>query len=391
MAKFFAFTLAAFVASVSATSQFDSQPLQTKNTPKAKMMSRLMDSARPTDNTQITRGLEEGAVNLGDYELKFEQCQFVRAYDDELAQDESASSILSTRRFVMFRLCPSGKCSSCNSDYGEYVIDLDTYVEIATEYYLEDRENTCTLCNQICAAEDDVTKSSGQVNCNSCDNYCSTVNSLQENGLVESYQYSQCVQVYDNGNTQIFAAAKCSKNGSAIKIGAFSDDECSTPKKNTDVEDYIGNGMSFYNDILNKLSDSSSCLSCTVNENGDDANGEVADICTNLYDMSAKCESKHGFNNFWKDYEDYSNQYLQEDMVCDFISSLKNGNYDQYGEIVLSGLKRIGSGGASGFQKLALSAFFVGSVVLGLYSARISSQLQNGSKADLSAQGGAMA
>jgi len=391
MAKFFSFSLAAFIASVSATSHFDSQPLQTKNTPKGKMMSRLLDSARPTERTEITRGLEQGDVNLGDYELKFEQCQFVRAYDDELAQDESASSILSTRRFVMFRLCPSGKCNSCNSDYGEYVIDLDTYVDIATEYYLADRENTCNLCNQICAAEDDVTRSSGQIKCNSCESYCSTVNSLQENGLVESYQYSQCMQVYDNGNSQIFAAAKCSKNGSAIKIGAFSDNECSTPKKNTDIEDYIGNGMSFYNDILNKLSDSSSCVSCSMNANGDDGNGDLAEMCTSLYDISAKCESKHGFNNFWKDYEDYSNQYLQEDMVCDFISSLKNGNYDQYGEIVLTGLKRLGSGGATGFQKFALSVFFIGSVVLGLYSARVSSQLKKGSKADLSAQGGAMA
>jgi len=391
MAKFIALTLAALMASVSATSHFETQHLQTKNTPKAKMMSKLIDSARPTEKSEISRGLEQGSVNLGSYDLKFEQCQFVRSYDDELAQDESSSTILSTRRFVMFRLCPSGKCNSCNSDYGEYVIDLDAYVEIATDYYLEERQNTCNLCNQVCAAEDDVTKSSSSVNCNTCADYCATVEGLQENGMVESYQYAQCLQLYDNGNSQIYASAKCSNNGSGIKIGAFSDADCSTPEKNTDIEDYIGNGMSFYDDILDKLSDSSSCVSCNANQNDDAANGQVAEICSNLYDTSAKCESKHGFDNYWKDYDDFTNQYLQEDMVCDFISSLKNGNYDQYGEIILTGLKRIGSGGATGIQKFLLSSFFIGSVALGFYSARINAQLNKGSKADLSAQGGAMA
>lgn len=391
MIRSLAIALALFVANASATSPLASELPQTSNTRKAKMMAKLMDSARATENFELSRNLEQGALDLTGYEIKFEKCQFVKSYDDELAEDESASTVLTTRRFAVFRLCPSGSCNKCNSNYGEYVLDLETYVEIATEYYLQDRDDMCTACNNICNAGDDAVKDLGLVDCDSCGNYCSSIENLQNNGYVESYEFAQCMQVFDNGAYQVFAGAMCSDNGKSIKIGAFKDEDCSK-KMDGNIKDYMQNGQMLDNDILQKTSSSNSCVSCVATnyESAEDS-GEANEMCGNLYDVSAKCESKHGFDNYWKDNDDFSNQYIQEDLVCDFISSLKNGNYDQYGEIVLTGLKRSGTGGATAGQKFLVGAFFLGSCALAFYSSQIHAQLTKSTKADLSAQGGAMA
>jgi len=406
MARYLALTLAAIAATASANSPFVTKsPPQTSNTRKAKMMSKIMEGARATENSQLSRGLDAAEIDLSGYEIRFEQCQFVKSYDDELAENEEVNSVLATKRFVIFRLCPSGSCETCQYNFGEYVIDLETYLESAAQYFVEDRENQCGMCNEICEADDDSVKSLGLVDCDTCYSYCQSVENMNDNGYVESYEFTECMQVYesDDGSSSIFAGAMCSENGSSIKIGAFSDEMCSN-YKNTDIENYLENGSKFNDEILEKVVETESCVSCIMTDyevpdmNADDAanqnqNDEVEmnEMCQQLYEMSAKCESKYGFNNYWKNYEDYQNQYVQEDVVCDFIQSLETGNYDQYGEIELSGSRFRGGGGASGGQKFALTFFILGTVGIGAYAASLHSKLTKGGKADLSAQGGAMA
>jgi hypothetical protein len=36
-------------------------------------------------------------------------------------------------------------------------------------------------------------------------------------------------------------------------------------------------------------------------------------------------------------YDDYDNQMLNEELVCDFITAVKSGTYDMTGEIVVTG------------------------------------------------------
>jgi len=365
-----------------------------------------MEGARPTENSQLSRGLEQVEIDLSGYEIKFEKCQFVKTYDNELAENEESTSVLATKRFVVFRLCPSGSCESCAYNFGEYVIDLESYLEAATQYFVQDRENMCGQCNEICEADDDATKALGLVDCDECYNYCASIENMEDNGYIESYEFTECMQVYqsDDGESQVFAGAMCSNNGKSIKIGAFSDEEC-TYSKSADVENYLENGLKFNDEILEKVVEEESCVSCVMTDyevpdaNADDAAAneeeeaevEMNEMCQNLYEMSAKCESKYGFDNYWKDYEEYENQYVQEDVVCDFISSLNSGSYDQYGEISLSGSSGGGYGSATGAQKFFLTVFILGTIGVGVYAASLHAQLMGGGKADLSAQGGAMA
>lgn len=396
MNQFTVIGLAALVAAASATNPFSSKLGTTGNTRKAKMVSKLLEGARPTENSQLSRGLE-AEVDLAGYEMKFMQCQFVKAYDDQLAEEQDASTVLATNRFIIFRLCPSGKCGSCSSSFGEYVIDLETYVEAAIEFHTQDREDACGFCNDVCYADDDAVKYAAKkyVNCNSCMDYCAKLDNMDANGYVESSNYAACTQInYAADGSAIFAGAMCSSSGNKLKIGAFSDEYCSAGK-NLDVENYLEYGITLNNDILGRVSDSSSCISCTANKyevpDGNDDDEEPNEMCNNMYEIAAKCESKYGFNNYWKGYDDYSNQYIQEDLVCDYIASLKSGSYDQYGEIVLSGSSAVLTDGANKKQKFAMTSFILGTAMVGMYAATLNIQLTKGAKAELSSQGGAMA
>lgn len=390
-----------------AKSPFATKPAKTKNTRKAKMISKMVEGAKPTENSKLGRGLEQVEIDFSGYEIRFEKCQFVKAYDDELAEDEEASTVLGTKHFVVFRLCPSGSCSTCQYNFGEYIIDMESYLEAATQYFAEDREEQCNLCYEVCEADDDAVKALGLVDCDECYDYCTSLEGMEDNGYVESYEFTECMQVYesDDGASQIFAGAACANNGLSIKIAAYSDEDCNYRRSAYDVEDYLENGVKFNNEILQKVVNSSSCVSCIKTDyevpdmDADDGNQnqdeeeevEVNEMCEQLYEQAAKCETKYGFDNYWKDYEEYENQYVQEDFVCDFISTMENGNYDEYGEIVLNGSKYSGGSGATGGQKFALTFFILTTIGLGVYATSLHSNLTKGASTDLSAQGGAMA
>ena len=132
------------------------------------------------------------------------------------------------------------------------------------------------------------------------------------------------------------------------------------------------------------------------NNNNNQEAPETAEVCQELYEAAGKCESTHGFESGiqMNQYnENYANQVRNEELVCDFVASLKAGHYDQTGEINVVGGRTFLSGAAqtTGGQKFALTFFILGSVGLAGYAAMLHQQLTKGAKADLSRQGGAMA
>lgn len=371
-----------------------------RQTRKQKMISTLLGKAQQTQRSHFSRGLDaaNAEIDLTGYEIKFDKCQNIKTYDDELAENAQATNVLTTKRFVVFRLCPSGSCSSCAANYGEYVIDLESYIELTTNYFEEEREESCQACENMCYANDDGVRNeaSDYVDCDNCKEYCQFVENMGNKGYVDSYKYAECVQVGGDGNgNSIYAGAMCHNKGKqfGLKIGAFSDEACSVYESGSDVEDYLQNGAKLYDDILDKMGSSSSCISCVEkdmnrqDDNDDDA--ESNDLCTEIYESAGKCESKHGFDNYWKSYDEYANQYVQEEIVCDFIDSLGKGTYDQNGEIILSGTF-FGEKTASGFQQFVMVVFAIGAAVAAIYVVQARAKLRS-AKADLSAQGGTLA
>ena len=396
-------------------------PKVTKNTKKAAYTAKLMRGATPIRKLEQA---EDQEVDLTGYSIKFEKCQFVKQYDAEEGGGEENDSILTTKRFVIFRLCPDSSCGSCNYNYGEYIVDMETYLESTLQYKQEVQEQYCETCNQCVEAaanaaeqqangeeaeEDENAWKCQNVDTSSCYAECQNIENMEENGYMDASEYIGCEKLdyEDNYGNQYYAGAMCASSGSRIKIGIFTDEECSNYDDSKDVESYMKNGDGYsmklsYHLLKQTFAEGECVASClredeeaqnNQNEDGEEREAEVNEVCENLYEAAGKCESSHGFESGIVDYENYDNQVRNEELVCDFISSLKAGHYDQTGEIVVSGGRTTLGGGSSttGGQKFALTFFILGSVGLAGYAAMLHQQLTKGAKADLSRQGGAMA
>lgn len=407
--------IAASLGGASAAGSPFAPKVSRKRTAKGKMHAKLLANAKTLH--PLGRRLDEDQeVDLTPYSLKFEKCQFVKQYDGEEGGGEENDTILTTQRFVIFRLCPDGACGSCNYDYGEYLVDMATYLEATLGYKEEVQEEYCETCNQCYewqaeqaeqdddgGDEDEEQQAQCQyVDTDSCYSECQNIENMEENGYMDASEFVECqnLDAGDDDGVEYFAGAMCASSGSRIKIGVFLDEECSVYDSSKDVESYLQNGdgynMKLSYHLLKQTFAEGECIAPCLQEDDEDDDGreaEVTEVCEELYEAAGKCESAHGFEAGIVDYENYDNQVRNEELVCDFISTLKAGHYDQTGEIVVTGGRTTLGGGASttGGQKFALTFFILGSVGLAAYAAMLHSQLTKGAKADLSRQGGAMA
>jgi hypothetical protein len=413
---------AAITATLASASRF--APPKSKNDAKTSYMSNLVRKATPTANSQL-RNLEENQeyqVDISAYSIKFQKCQFVKAYDDELAEDEDSTTVLATKHFVIFRLCPQGSCSSCSSNYGEYLLDLEDYLQATVEYQQQMQESMCQAC-QECGNDDQAQNDANggrllagnnnyyvNVDCDSCYDECQKIANMEDNGYIDATNFLECQMIYDaedDGKQALYAGPMCASNGSKIKIGVFLDEECNILDSSKDVDNYLmdndGYQMKLSHALLKTVYAEDNCVSCMVvqqddgnnnnNNNNNNNQNQVVEMCQQLYESSAKCEKTHGFDNGYANYDEYANQLAQEEVVCDFIESIKAGSYDEVGEIVVNGLSTSSGGGAktTGGQKFALTFFILGTVGLAVYAAMLHSKLTKGGNASLSNQGGALA
>lgn len=212
-----------------------------------------------------------------------------------------------------------------------------------------------------------------------------------------------------------YAGAVCASNALKISIGLFSDENCAVQDSSgIDIEDLLqndndddGTTMKLSYHLLKQVSVADDCLQADEDEDNEDEDEdaeekekETAEICQNLYEAAGKCEQSNGFDNGidYSNYDggdnwSYENQAAQEELVCNFISSLQAGTYDETGEIQISGGRSTIDGGvkATGGHKFGLAFFILGTVGLAGYTAMLHKQLTKGSAAGLSDQGGAMA
>ena len=94
--------------------------------------------------------------NLGfdmkQYSLKYTGCSAVKTFDSNMAA-AGYDSVLSTKRFALFRLCPSNNCNKysvngCGRNYGEYVLEMDTFLEGVVEFNRQRYWHYCHFCRR---------------------------------------------------------------------------------------------------------------------------------------------------------------------------------------------------------------------------------------------------
>lgn len=439
----------------------------TPQSPYASYLGALLSAAQPSTNTQLKRrNLENdddqssSSIDLSSYSIKFEKCQHVKQYaatsdngnNNNNNDDQSSSeTVLETKKFVVFRLCPnssdsssssssssttttSNSCTSsnCKSNYGEYVIDLETYLEATLQIKSDEQEAYCEACQNYCDAgndddaveEDDadrqrrhlherrfrqLTTTTTSVDCSTCYDQCQNIANMGDYGYADASEYYKCEKVYENENKNLvyYAGAMCSNSGTRIKVGLFTDAYCENYDTTASSDTFIkknGYNVKLSYHLMKKTFVNDECItSCASsssyvddgNDDGDnDANGgnNVAEICQNLYASSGKCETLHGFtsgitsssssysssSSSSKYYDEYSTQIDNEDTVCQYIANINSGAYDDSGELIVktSTLYIVGGGRSSitsvqttGGQKFALTFFVIGTVGLVAYAA----------------------
>lgn len=129
----------------------------------------------PVYTTTTTRRLEENnngddegdedvwdafGFDPADYSLKYAGCSAVATYSDELAENEELATVVQSRKFVVFRLCPTDYCSDdrtygCSSNYGEYILDMEEYLLFMKEYKEEQMERFCEYCEECMNMEEE--------------------------------------------------------------------------------------------------------------------------------------------------------------------------------------------------------------------------------------------
>jgi hypothetical protein len=380
-------------------------PPKTPNNAEGRYVSKLMGGAKETANSQLMRKLEDGynyQVDISAYSIKFQRCQFVKSYDDDLAADEDMPTVLATKRFIVFRLCPDNNCQTCNYNYGEYLVDLETYLGATIDYQQEIQEEKCYNCQTYCNLDDDANDDANNnaernlesynygVDCDSCYQECMKIENMEENGFIDATTFTECQMIYDpddDDKSALYAGPMCAGTGYKIKIGVFTDQYCSILDASKDVDDYLmsdeGTQMKLSHALLKTVYTDGSCVACG---GGNDDDGGTNEMCEELYQESAKCETTHGFDN--GNYNGYDNQVEQEEIVCDFIDSIKAGSYDEYGEIVVNGANLANSGTmTTSGQKFALTAFVLGTVGLAFYAGTLHRRLTQGPLPGLLEQG----
>ena len=143
---------------------------------RARLADKLSKVAKPVESRNLNNGNDDGngaqyqnywnknmeaedfGFDIYSYSLKFTGCHAVTGFNEEVAAEENFDTVLGTQSYVTFRLCQTDQCQGsegysygCTEDYGEYMIDLDAYVEALTNYRLEKKESFCEYC-EICAA-----------------------------------------------------------------------------------------------------------------------------------------------------------------------------------------------------------------------------------------------
>lgn len=238
----------------------------------------LMQEARKLNNNNNNNNNNQNQNQnvdisfLSGYSVKFQGCHHVQQWNEN-AQDEEDVRIM-TKRLVRFRLCPSNECSGdlggCSSHYGDYIVDMETYLEA---YYSAMQGNNGNnnnynymSCNQFNARRDLANNNNGY---------------------------------YGDQNVNYYVGPYCADQGGEIRLGLFTDDTCTSFAQSQ----YPIQGLPYTSQSMVSMS----CTQCGAYNNGAYA---ISNFCSSIYEIAGKCESK-------------MNIYYPNEAACSYIEGIK--------------------------------------------------------------------
>jgi hypothetical protein len=308
------------------------------------------------------------------YSLKFQGCHHISQWNDAINSEEDVR--IATKRLVRFRMCPTDSCDKtttggCSQGYGDYVIDMNTYLQ----YYFAARETykdfECSyLTDYVCQCNGNsncLTKCFSQHNMLAT---CSGSGTGSDDAVIQMENYMTCTKstYTDSGGDSLYVGPYCAHQGGEIHLGAFTDDACtnfadSANMGATAFAKASGYTLPYANANIVDLD----CLSCKEpsnnNNDGNDAadSDKVAEVCESVYTLAGKCEA-----NLPNGTVQYPNNN-----ACNYMEGIKMARQD--GAVITANAKANKTGVAF------ISMFTVAFVVLSGYVYYLKTKLDRAS------------
>jgi hypothetical protein len=273
-----------------------------------------------SNSRRVEDGNEQDFTWISGYSLKYQGCHHVTQWNEDADEEEDVR--LETKRLVRYRLCPTSSCSAssgggCSSGYGDYIIDMNTFIE----GYMENKEQVeqyqCEYTSQVvCNCENADDRETCEYNCfnNNGMDYCidqEMDDNIQEELEVADYMMCNNFEPPNNNNRRLdqneveyFLGPYCAESGGSIYLGMFTDDSC------TLFADSNGGRSTYLSMTGQSLPYSSEsligpdCFSCVEPQDVNQQNNqdqqdedEIKEFCLELYQAAGKCENKLNNNN----------------------------------------------------------------------------------------------
>ena len=251
------------------------------------------NQANQANNYQDEDEAADGNFEVANYALSYHRCAAVNQWDDETAATEDTDTSFVHKNFAILRFCPAETCdrggggrrirkleddgddeeakdlnfesgarsSGCSSDYGEYMMELKTYLQTMAKYQSEQVEAFCYMCEQ--AFYENYKEAQDEYdNCvnDGCrhltfeeyhEQYQRELNGVcndpysevcSQDALTEAEeitQYFECTESDDG----LYIGPHCHENGFTITLGVFADEYCTQ---------YVGGetGLNMEEDVL---------------------------------------------------------------------------------------------------------------------------------------------
>lgn len=400
------------------------------------------------ENEQVQN--ENGYVfNPSQYALSYHRCAAVRQFDDEVAAREDTNSVFATKNFAVFRFCPAATCDpeieengdddgqggrrrrrledaayeegaeqeggeeeeddeqeqqelygargkGCRKNYGEYMMELEDYLEIMADDQDQRVEEYCEYCEEYMYEiyQNYVDQCMQNYNCRHrnlqydgfkedkelhrelgfnfgiCEGVPDVCNGALDDSLSE---YFKCTEAGDG----VYIGPHCSEDGFSVTLATFADEDCNQ-YLGGDVADYIGqdidedNLMNWYNskhgplDFLYEGEEESVCIPCAKKVSL--SNQRLTSQCALHSDLLCQCTCTKE--------TDFQEMNQDDDANDDQDAEADNGEMSEICETVYESSARCdknyrsfrqGRLGQEQWKEMQLSCAFIDSVVMGNY------------------------
>jgi hypothetical protein len=282
---------------------------------------RLLQNARSLENNNNNNNNAVDLSFIPQYSIKFQGCHHVQQWNSDI--DEENDVRIMTKRLARFRLCLSNECSNdkssgCTSHFGDYVVDMDTFVEAYLDAVALIKDTVCGDAYNECLAECQNAGNNDASCITSCYDtmgvpFCAQ--SAAEAAGFDVSEYAYCKQYeFHNNNRRLedaaveyFIGTFCAEQGGEIHLGLFTDDTCTSFASSGNSTFY--NKMGYVLPYQDTSLVSSRCLTCGTDTNNQgyyDSTG----VCEYIYTLSGKCETRMNI--------DYPNE-----SSCNYIEGIK--------------------------------------------------------------------